>query len=119
MLVAGWLTNQISAQVVADHLLFNSDIVNLLLKTNLGRNRRPNFVVFVVWNTLVVGVLVLVVWSRKSCLGPAKIASFVFLILFKIGGPRVSLRFRLFFSDVNQGNGEAGWIKDFLTWPQG
>ena len=31
-------------------LLFNSDIVNLLLKTNRGRDRRPNFAVFVVWS---------------------------------------------------------------------
>ena len=105
--------------MVADRLLFNSDVVNLLLKTNVGRNRGPNFVDFVVWNTLVVGGLVLVVWSRKSCLGPAKIASFVFLVLLKNGGRRVSLRFYLFFSDVNQGNEEVGWIEDLLTLPQG
>ena len=36
-------------------LLFNSDIVNLLLKTNMGRDRRPNFVIFVVWSALIVG----------------------------------------------------------------
>ena len=47
------------------------------------------------------------VWSRKSCLGPAEIASFVFLVLFKDGGRRVSLRFHLFVSGVNQGNEEA------------
>ena len=58
------------------HLLLNCDIVNLLLKTNLGRNRRPNFVIFVVWSALVVGWWVLVTWSRKSCLEPAEIASF-------------------------------------------
>ena len=36
-------------------LLFNSDIVNLLLKTNRGRNRKPNFVIFIVWSALIVG----------------------------------------------------------------
>ena len=68
------------------YLLFNSDIMNLLLKTNGERNRRPNFVIFVVWSTLIVGGWVLVAWSLKSCLGPAEIASFVFLVLFKDGG---------------------------------
>ena len=61
-------------------LLFNSDILNLLLKTNMGRDRRPNFVIFVVWSALIVGRWVVVAWSRKSCLGPAEISSFVFLI---------------------------------------
>ena len=61
-------------------LLFNSDIVNLLLKTNMGRDRRPNFVIFVVWSALIVGRWVVVARSRKSCLGPAEISSFVFLV---------------------------------------
>ena len=61
-------------------LLFNSDIVNLLLKTNMGRDRRPNFVIFVVWSALIVSRWVVVAWSRKSCLGPAEISSFVFLV---------------------------------------
>ena len=61
-------------------LLFNSDILNLLLKTNMGRDRRPNFVIFVVWSALIVGRWVVVAWSRKSCLGPAEISSFVFLV---------------------------------------
>ena len=43
------------------NLLLNSDIVNLPLKTDSGRNRRPNFVTFVVWSALVV-----LVWSTKS-----------------------------------------------------
>ena len=30
-------------------LLLNSDIVNFLLKTNEGRDRRPNSVIFVVF----------------------------------------------------------------------
>ena len=52
--------------------LYNSDIVNLHLNINRGRSKRPNFVIFVVWYTLIVGGLVsvgvLVAWSRKSCL---------------------------------------------------
>ena len=50
---------------------------------------------------------VLVAWSRKSCLGPVEIASFVFLVLFKDGGCWVSLRFHLFVSHVNQWYEEA------------
>ena len=50
----------ISNPVVQDHflgavnmnLLFNSDIVNLLLKTKGGGDRRPNSVIFVAWSAL-------------------------------------------------------------------
>ena len=42
-----------------------------------------------------------------------------FLVLFKGGGCRVILRFHLFVSDVNQGKEWAGWIQDFIAWPQG
>ena len=66
-------------------LLFNFDIVNLLLKTNGGRGRRPNFVIFVVWSALIVGGWVVVARSRKSCLRPPEITSFVFLVEFKDG----------------------------------
>ena len=58
-------------------------------------------------------------WSRKSCLGPAEIPSAVFLVLFKDGRRRMSLRFHLFVFDVNQGNEETKWIQDFLVLPQG
>ena len=44
--------------------------------------------------------------SRKSCLGHAEITSFEFLVLFKDKGCKVSPRFNLFVSDVNQGNRE-------------
>ena len=37
------------------YLLFNSDVVNFLLKTNVGRDRKPNFVIFVGWSALIVG----------------------------------------------------------------
>ena len=40
-------------------------------------------------------------WSRKSSLGPVKIASFLCLVLFKGEGRRLSPRFHLFVSDVN------------------
>ena len=49
-----------------------------------------------------------VAWSRKFCLGPAEIASFVCLVLSKDKRRRVIPIFHLFVSDVNQGNEEAG-----------
>ena len=45
-----------------------------------------------------------------ACLGPAEIASFVCLILFKDGGHRVSPKSHIFVSDVNQGNEELSWM---------
>ena len=74
------------------NLVFNSDILNLMLKTNEERDRRSNFVIFVVRSDLIVGRRVVLVWSRKSTLGPAEIASFVFLALFQDRGRRVSPR---------------------------
>ena len=53
-------------------LLVNSDIVNFLLRTNEGRDRRPNFVIFVVWSALTIGGWVVVAWNRKSFLGQLK-----------------------------------------------
>ena len=58
-----WLANQVTVQVnevrsqIRENvfLLLNSDIMNLLLNTNGGRNRKPNFVIFVDWYTLIVG----------------------------------------------------------------
>ena len=49
---------QSSALEVRDHfprgtsiyLLFNSDILNFLLKTKVGRQRRPNFDTFLAWS---------------------------------------------------------------------
>ena len=38
-----------------------------------------------------------------------------FLVLFKGGECRVTPRFHLFISDVNQGKEKAGWIQDFLV----
>ena len=62
------------------NLLFSSDIVKLLLKTNGERDRNPNCVIFVVGNALIVGGWMEVAWSRKSCLGPAEITFLVFLV---------------------------------------
>ena len=97
-------------------ILSNSDIENFLLKTD-GVERKPNFVTFLVWSVLIVGGSIVAAWSRISCLGRAEITSFVFLVLFKDGWPTVSTRIHLFVSDVNQGNKEAVWLQDFLTWP--
>ena len=56
------------------NLLFNSDKVNLLFKNSGGRDRRSNFVIFVVWSALIVGGWVVLTWSKKSCLGLAEIS---------------------------------------------
>ena len=45
--------------------LFNSDMVNLLLKINERRDRRPNCVIFVVWSAVTVSDWVVVAWRRK------------------------------------------------------
>ena len=37
-----------------------------------------------------------------------------YLVLFKDGGHKMSPRFHLFVSDVNQGNEGLGWVQDFL-----
>ena len=86
------------------NFFLNSDIVIILLKTKWGRERRLNFVIFVVWSALIVRGWVVVGWSRKSCLGPAEISFFCVPGLIQDEGRRVSLRFRLFISDLNQGN---------------
>ena len=41
-----------------------------------------------------------------------------FLILFKGVRRRVGPRFHLFVSGVNKQNKEAGYVQDFLAWPQ-
>ena len=43
-----------------------------------------------------------------------------YLNLFKVSHlHKMSPRFHLFFSDVNQGNEGMGWVQDFLAWLQG
>ena len=53
-------------------------------------------------------------WSKKSCLGPAEIASFLFLVLFKNGGCRVTQGFMFLFLMLIKGT-EAGWVQNFLV----
>ena len=82
--------------------------MKILLKIIDRGDRRPNFVIFVVWSALNVGGWVMLVWSRNSHSGPAKIASYVSLVSFKDGRRRISSIFHLFVFDVNQGNEVAG-----------
>ena len=42
-----------------------------------------------------------------------------FWFFFKGRRYRVSLKFHIFVSDVNQGNQEVGWVHDYLAWDQG
>ena len=74
-----------------------------------GTDRKLNFVIFIVWSALIAGVWV-VAWSRKYCLGPAEIVSFVCLILFKDGGTGWGTQGESKISSfhVNQWNEEAG-----------
>ena len=74
-------------------------------KKQWGRDRRSHFVIFVVWKALIVGGWMVVAWGRKSYLRPAENSSFVYLVHFKDGGRRLSLRRHLFISDVHPGNG--------------
>ena len=83
------------------------------------KNKAKGLTFFLVWSAFIFGGWVVVAWSRKYCLGLTKIASFVFLVLLKDEGCRVSPRFHLFVSDVNPGNKDARWAQNFLVWPQG
>ena len=85
-------------------MLFNSDINNFLLKTN-GGETEPNFVICLVWSALIVDGWMVLEWSRNSCLGSAEIASFMFLVLFKVGGPIVSPSFVFLFPILIRGMG--------------
>ena len=53
---------------------------NRLLKTNGGRDKRPNFVFGSLESALIVSAWVVVDCGKKSYLGPAEIPSFVFLV---------------------------------------
>ena len=59
-----------------------------------------------------------VTWSKKSCLGVAKLVSFVFLVLSKDGGRRVSSIFHLFFLMLIKGMGRRCEFKIFLCDPR-
>ena len=53
-------------------------------------------------------------WSKTSYLGQAEIAPFVFLVLFKDGGRRVSPRFLILFLMLINGMRRRGEFKIFL-----
>ena len=107
MLVALWLTLDSLILVDGDHfprghevyLLFNYDIVNYLLNTTEGKNRRPNFVISVVWSALIACGWVLVSWSRLE--GKLKWHLLCLCTFFNDGGRRESSRFHLFAPDDN------------------
>ena len=56
--------------------------MDLLLKNNGGRDRRPNFVIFVIWSALNVDGWLVVGWGRESCLGLPEILSMYFVYCF-------------------------------------
>ena len=41
-----------------------------------------------------------------------------FLVLFNVRGRRMSPRFHIFVSNVDQWNAGAGWVQDYLAWLQ-
>ena len=83
------------------NVLFNVDIVNLLLKNNGGET---SFYYFCSLENSNCRGLVVVAWGRKSYLRQAEISSFTYLLQFKYRERRVSLRLHLFVSDVDLGN---------------
>ena len=70
-------------------MLFNVDIVNILLKNNGGETQSTSFY-FRGLECVVVSMYVVAAWSRKSYLGPAEISSVAYLVKFKDRGRRVS-----------------------------
>ena len=68
--------------------------MNPLLKTILRRDRKFNFVIFVVWSSLIVDRLLVVAWGEKSCFRLAEISSLMFLVFFKDGNQVDSSRRR-------------------------
>ena len=59
--------------------VFQFQYCKLSVKNQWGRDRRPNFVIFLVWRALIAGGWVMVAWSKNSCLLPCLLSSFVFL----------------------------------------
>ena len=45
------------------NLLFNVNIVNLLLKSNGARDRGPHFAIFAIWKAVIVGGWVVMTWA--------------------------------------------------------
>ena len=65
-----------------ENMIFFSMMIWLTFceKSYMGRDRTPDFVIFVVWIVLVVGRWVMVAWGKKSYLGPAEISSVAYLV---------------------------------------
>ena len=76
--------------------------MKFLLKTIDRRDLSSYFVIFGVTSALTVAEWVVLVWSRKSYLGPAEVTSYVFLER-KDARHRVNSRLHLFVFDVNEG----------------
>ena len=71
-------------------VLFNVEIVNLLLKKTMRGDTEHIIFIFVVWSALVVSGWVVAAWSRKSYLGLTETASVAYLVKLKDRGCRVS-----------------------------
>ena len=67
------------------NLFSNSDMMNPLLKTNARRDRRFNFVIFVVWRALIVGRWLVEDCGGNYCFRLAEISPWVFLVFFEEG----------------------------------
>ena len=57
-------------------------------------------------------------WQGRKGGGVVRVEGVGFLVWLKGGGCRVTSRFHLMVSDVNQGKERAGRNQDFLVWPQ-
>lgn len=53
-----------------------------------------------------------IAWSKKSCLGLARISANVFLVQFKDGRHMISPIFYTFVVNANEGNRDVGWVQD-------
>ena len=95
--------------------------MNLLLKTYVGRNRRPNVATLECSNCRREGEKGgrVVRWQSGKDGRVKRWVGGRFLVLLKDGGHMVSSSFHLYVSDFKEGNEETGWVQDPLTWPQG
>ena len=90
------------------NLLYDFDVVSLLLKNNGGRDRTPNFVIFEIWSALNVDGWEVVGLGRESCLGLAEISSMCSWFNSRRGTQGES-KVSSFVSDMNRGNEELGY----------
>ena len=57
-------------------------------------------------------------WKSGECGRMMRQKAGRYLVLLKDGGHKMSPKFHLYVSDVNQGNEGVGWVQYFLAWPQ-